>query len=235
MKLKKHIPIEGFVTTLTGLKIGGTVETAGIGETDNPIIRHPVTGFPYIPGSSLKGKIRSLLELNKDCCKDTTQKTGEPCWCTECTICKLFGSNIAHRQVNRSNIEPTRLIFRDSVLTDESWNELNEALPGAFVEVKSEIAIDRKTGTTSGGLRQFERVPEGYQFEFSVILRVFEEDLSSPNGREFLSYLADGIEMLEKDCLGGCGTRGYGQVKFTVSEDVESESLSEHIRKIELS
>jgi len=222
MKIIKHAEITGTITCLTGLKIGGTKESAGIGETDNPIIRHPITRLPYIPGSSLKGKLRSLLELKHS---PQAQASGKPCECSECDICALFGSGTQQRGRREeaeklASLGPTRLVFRDAMLTEESQKELQEALPGAFVEVKTEIAMDRRTGATKqGSLRQQERIPENTSFDFAFTLRLFEEDFKSKHSENYLNMLAEGLEMLEKDYLGGCGTRGYGQVKLSSLED----------------
>mgnify|MGYP005835126327 CR=1 FL=1 len=234
MKIAKYTEVRSTITALTGLKIGGTKETAGIGETDNPIIRHPITRLPYIPGSSLKGKLCSLLELKYS---QNTQNSGNPCDCAECDICALFGSGIKRNKTAESLLQklgPTRLVFRDALLNVESRDELKE-LPGAFVEVKSEIAMNRKTGATkTGSLRQQERVPEGTSFDFDFTLRLFDEDLkkdgNNPSRAEiYLDLLAEGFEMLEKDYLGGCGTRGYGRVEISSCED-EPRPLHEYLR-----
>lgn len=219
MKLKEYAGIKGKIICKTGLRIGGTVETVGIGETDNPIIRHPVSRRPYIPGSSLKGKLRSLLEIKYS---PRTQETGRPCDCAECEICALFGCGDP-----RKGKEPTRLIFRDALLTKESAESLNDALPGSFVEVKTEIAMDRKKGSTrTGSLRQQERVPEGTEFHFTISVRMFEED--EGDRRLYFDRLGEAFEMLEKDYLGGSGTRGYGQVVVT-TEDGQT-PIADYIR-----
>ena len=219
MKLKDYAEIRGKITCKTGLRIGGTVETVGIGETDNPIIRHPITRMPYIPGSSLKGKLRSLLETKYS---SRTQETGEPCDCASCEICSLFGCGKSAKGKG-----PTRLIFRDAALTEKSAQLLSDALPGSFAEVKKEIAMDRNKGSTrTGSLREQERVPEGTEFDFSISVRMFEEDES---GRSlYFDRLAEAFEMLEKDYLGGSGTRGYGQVLVT-TEDGQT-PIANHIR-----
>ena len=59
--------IKGKIVCETGLHIGGITEGVEIGGVDLPVIRDSLTEIPYIPGSSLKGKLRHLLEweLNK--------------------------------------------------------------------------------------------------------------------------------------------------------------------------
>lgn len=205
MKLEKYIEITGVVHCVTGLRIGGSKDTLGIGETDNPIIRNPITRLPYLPGSSLKGKIRSLLELKHS---PDSQRNGKPCACGNCDICSLFGCGDA-----KKGNEPTRLIFRDAYLTEESAEKLKQALPGSYVEVKTEIAMDRKTGKAQqGALREQERVPEGTEFQFSMLIRFFDED--EKRIKKFYSLLAEAFDMLEQDGLGGSISRGYGQVEI---------------------
>lgn len=205
MKLTEQVEIRGIIECLSGLKIGGTKETAGIGETDNPIIRHPITRHPYIPGSSLKGKLRSLLEWKY---REECQNTGRPCSCGKCEICAMFGSNDI-----KTTMHPTRLIFRDAHLTEDSRTLLEEALPGTFIEEKTEIAMDRSKGATrQGSLRQQERVPSGTTFAFCISMRVF--DIDKDNKKKYLTFLNEAMNMLEKDYLGGSGTRGYGKVRF---------------------
>lgn len=214
MKLKEYIEIQGTILLKEGLRVGGTKEAVGIGETDNPIIRHPITRNPYIPGSSIKGKIRSLLEQKYS---EVSQRTGRPCDCASCFICSLFGCG----NPSKGN-EPSRLIFRDANLVDESEKELKEALPGSLAEVKTEIAMDRNKGRTiTGSLRQQERIPAGAKFNFSFTVRLFEED--NAKRKEYFGKLSEAFEMMEKDYLGGAGTRGYGQVEFLTKD------LSKHM------
>jgi CRISPR-associated protein Csm3 len=221
MKLKEYVEIKGAIVLKEGLRVGGTKEAVGIGETDNPIIRHPITRMPYIPGSSVKGKIRSLLEQKYS---EVSQKTGRPCDCASCFICSLFGCGSPQK-----GNEPSRLIFRDANLVAESQRELEDALPGSFVEVKTEIAMDRNKGRTiTGSLRQQERIPAGAKFDFSFTVRLFDED--NPKRKEYFTKLSEAFEMMEKDYMGGGGTRGYGQVEF-LTRDM-SKHMFEYLRQL---
>jgi len=222
MKLDGHKIIEGQILCLNGMKIGGTKEAGGIGETDNPVIRHPVTRLPYIPGSSLKGKIRSIMEMSD--ANTTTQKTGKPCDCGRCDVCMLFGCGNA-----QNSTQPTRLIFRDAMLDEKSQQDLEEALPGSFVEVKTEIQMDRLAGKAQrGALRQQERIPAGAKFNFSISMRLFAED-SAETRKRFMKKLASAFEMLENEYIGGCGTRGYGQVKVF---SADGKPMAEHLKSL---
>ena len=62
MQLIKIQTLEGTLELLSGLRIGASEGEIRIGGVDNQVIRNPINNEPYIPGSSLKGKVRSLLE-----------------------------------------------------------------------------------------------------------------------------------------------------------------------------
>lgn len=205
MQLKKHMEIKGSILCVTGLRIGGSNDDIEIGGLDNPILRHPVTGLPYIPGSSLKGRMRALLELKYS---KQTQQTGEPCSCGECKICMVFGTHRARE----SRLGPTRIIVRDSFLTSKSIEELKQANQEKgiyYSEIKYENLISRKTGK-AGHPRPVERVPSGAEFEFEIILRIFKED----NEKEITELVREGLFLVQKEYLGGSGSRGYGKVSF---------------------
>lgn len=192
--------IEGEITLVTGLHIGGSKETGEIGGLDNPVIK-TVKGVPYIPGSSLKGKIRCLLER-----KHLNLENGDPCGCGKenCVICNLFGSHSA------GNKTLTRLIVRDSFLDEEHFRkEFGEILEGEYTEEKTENIIDRIKGIALYP-RTMERVPAGAKFKFSSIISFYEND----NIKELTTRFIEGLRLLEDDYLGGSGTRGYGQIKF---------------------
>lgn len=209
--IQQYIEISGTLQCLTGLHIGGNKDDIEIGGMDNPVIRHPVTKQPYIPGSSLKGKIRSLLEYKYG----KVTEDGKPCGCVQrdCPVCVLFGPHIQSRDKQNHGLGPTRLLFRDAALLPESIEYLapmtEEGLE--YAEIKTENIIDRKTGRAADrGLRSQERVPAGAKFEFHLMLRVFEGD----HAAQMLDRVREGLLLLEQDYLGSSGSRGYGQVKI---------------------
>lgn len=208
MKLSKFISVEGTLICETGLRIGGTKE--GIpepGSPENTVIRHPITSLPYIPGSSLKGKMRSLLELDPSS-NAKIEADGKPCKCGNCLVCKVFGSH------GMQGKEMTRILVRDCQLTEKSEEALREAQEERglnFVEVKSENIINRKTGVAADrGLRTQERVPAGTEFNMKVTLKIFDDD----NKDEILQFIQKGLSLLQKDYLGSSGSRGYGKIKI---------------------
>ncbi|MBM4047463.1 MAG: type III-A CRISPR-associated RAMP protein Csm3 [Planctomycetes bacterium] len=207
LKLKKYVRITGTLTCRSGIRIGGSKEDVEVGGMDNPVIRHPLTKLPYIPGSSLKGKLRSLLEYAEG--KVTTEGSGEPCKCAQedCLVCRVFGPHKAPKH----SLGPSRIILRDAPLTDE-WAEKLKPLLGQglnYVEVKTENMIDRRTGVATNP-RPVERVPSGAQFALNISVRVFEAD----EEKKILDFIERGLQMLQSDTLGGSGTRGYGWVKL---------------------
>ena len=216
MKLKDITEIKGTISLISGLHIGAGDMEMKIGGTDNPVIKHPHTLEPYIPGSSIKGKVRSLLEVKSGLMGKTG---GRPLSLknlqglsgdqeNDCRkILKLFGSSGADREETES-IGPTRASFADCPL-DGNWRESAKDRRLALTEVKSENSINRIKGTAENP-RFTERVPADTVFAFSVSLKLFEED----EGEGLLETLLGGLKLLEMDALGGSGSRGYGRIKF---------------------
>lgn len=194
--LVKKIIINTHLEVKTGLHIGGSSDSVEIGGIDNPVIKVGTkNGQPYIPGSSLKGKIRSLLEQIKGKSKIGSDED----------INKLFGYS--------KTKTISKIIVRDAYLTDNSLSDLEEKkdfLDMPYTEAKWENVIDRINGTADHP-RQMERVPAGVIFNVEFVINVWDND---NNGEELFNLLKKGIKALELDYLGGSGTRGYGKVKF---------------------
>jgi len=200
--------IKGTIIIRSGLHIGGSKDEIKIGGIDNPVIKNPFDNEPYIPGSSLKGKIRSLLEWQFG----TMTEDGKPTDVTKnysdnaLKIAKLFGngSTIQDKKLAKE-IGPTRISFADCNLRNKK--DLLER--NALTEEKIEVTINRLTGSVGGGgPRHMERVPSGAKFAFSVTLMKLEND------EDFEPILALGMKLLELTNLGGSGSRGYGKIEF---------------------
>ncbi len=212
MKITNIIPISGVIHVLSGLHIGAGKDTIEIGGLDQPIIKHPITGAPYIPGSSLKGKMRSLLEVyffvdRPDTRRYVASDKGVPCGCgkRDCPSCVIFGPGPSADKKTVAT-GPTRLIVRDAVLTEADQKAFDKgSLP---MEIKYENIIHRVKGIAEHP-RPLERVPAGVRFDFSLSFKVFEGD--DPN---LIDYVYKGLRLIELDALGGCGSRGCGQVRF---------------------
>ncbi len=211
MMLYGRIFIRGEIEARTGLHIGGSGGAFSIGGVDNTVIIDQLTRQPYIPGSSLRGKMRSLTE--KYLGRVTGQKIAqiEIHSCREskgsyatCPICNIYG--ITAEDFNL----PTRLIVRDVPLEPKSAERLQAAqtsLP--YTEVKTEVAIDRVTSQATP--RDVERVPAGAVFgpmELVYNLYDLKRDI------DWLAVLLDGMQLLEDDYLGGMGSRGSGKIVF---------------------
>ncbi|MCP1123841.1 type III-A CRISPR-associated RAMP protein Csm3 [Bacillus sp. 3103sda1] len=212
MKVVKIIEITGIIKCETGLRIGGSKDSIEIGGLDNPIIRQPLTDLPYIPGSSVKGKLRSLLEgvYGRKPKSSHPRAAGEPCGCAHetCLVCRVFGP---HKN-SHHKLGPTRLLVRDFKLTNESRESLQHANASKgmfYTEIKTENIIVRTTGTADKP-RTFERVPEGAEFDLKMVLKIYDKD----NQEQVINFIKQGLKLLESDYLGGSGSRGYGQVSF---------------------
>jgi len=235
MKFVKNMTFQGSILCRTNLHIGGTKESAEFGEIDNPIIRNPLSYLPYIPGSSLKGKMRSLLERIYS---PQTQKYGFPCYCGSCAICVLFGKGLTRDKNDndtpkRNETGPTRLIFRDALLSRDYSKEQLSTLLNPDECVKTEVVMDRNKNTVSkiGGPRPVEFVPEGVKFDFEVVLQVFQED--EENLHDYLEIIAEGFKLLEDNYLGGCGSRGYGKVEVHHIDDKgETKPMHEYLHEL---
>lgn len=212
MKLTNIVEIKAKLVLETGLHIGAGDSEMHIGGIDNSVIKHPITQSPYIPGSSLKGKIRTLLEWRSGAVqnapltvKDITKSPEEVK-----NILRLFGisGDTKNSEQEVAEIGVSRLAFWDCALNSD-WEKAIRDDNQLLTEAKSENTIDRIT-STAGNPRQTERVPAGAEFDFKLMLRQFEGDKP-----ELLELVLKGLKLLELDSLGGSGSRGYGKVKFT--------------------
>ncbi len=211
MKLCAIQSITGQIRLRSGLHIGAGKDTVEIGGLDQPIVKNPLTGEPYIPGSSLKGKMRSLLETAVFMGRsEATRKAvlaGRPCDCglPSCPICTLFGAHKAPSECD-PHLGPTRLLVRDACLTKQYADMFKEGrLP---MEIKNENTINRVKGVAENP-RPLERVPAGVCFDLNIALKVYEGD--SP---DLANWVFKGLRLVTLDALGGCSSRGSGQVAF---------------------
>lgn len=220
MKLTAIQKLTGTLELVTGLHIGSGNTEMHIGGTDNPVIKHPRTLEPYIPGSSIKGKIRSLLEWEMGVV-DITE--GSPLGFNHIQLIeskreivrpqvidllRLFGGapDLRTDEALIKEIGPTRLAFWDCSL-EETWvNEMNSRNL-LLTETKMENVINRIRGVAEHP-RNTERVPAGARFDFNLTIRQHD-------GEELMEIVWRGLTLLELTGLGGSGSRGYGKIKFT--------------------
>lgn len=221
MKLKKVISLEGQIEALTGLHIGVSSDIIEIGGIDSPVIKHPLKNEPYIPGSSLKGKMRSLLEwyLGKVEVEINNGKAkGNVCSCgkKECQICRIFGVS----SNNNNGIGPARLVVRDAFL-NKDWKNKAQENNFLLTEYKTENNIDRITAKANP--RTMERVTPGALFDFNIIYKVFElnDDISD---EEYFDYVLGALKLVEYDYLGGGGSRGSGKIRFINLVKIDSDT-----------
>lgn len=229
IKLLGYIKITGEIEALTGLHIGGTADSIDKGGIDHPVIKNPVTNEPYIPGSSLRGRIRSLLEQrNAMRHKAKLSEMASGIWmevykneqdAKKSEVCRVFGNSMSERNVL------SVLIVRDALYTEDTRKKyMQGGLP--ITEAKMEIAVDRITAHALP--RTIERVPAGARFAFEIIYKVqtyengkFEinsQDDNTKSDEKLKSDLINIIWALKQiethDGLGGNTSRGHGQIKI---------------------
>ncbi len=217
IKLEGRIFITFNIKAQTGLHIGGSDTGIEIGGVDKTVIRDRLTNHPYIPGSSLRGKMRSLLEKYQglvqnqrigqgwihSCQKDESEKY------RNCDVCQVFGV-----PGERDFGTPTRLVVRDAHMTGDSAKTLQDRTELPYTEAKTEVSIDRVTSAANP--RQFERVPAGAVFGPAELLYTVYNgsDCDPRKDIERVATVLEGLQLLEDDYLGGQGSRGAGQVEF---------------------
>jgi len=223
-KLVNITTITGTIKLKSGLHIGGGDASMKIGGIDNEVIKHPITNEPYIPGSSIKGKVRTLLEwklglvgINNGKPANITKKYPTDKEKTNALkIAQLFGNggDIKDNEELSKQVGSTRVSFNDCSLVEK-----------IKTEVKFENSINRITSKADNP-RQTERVPSGAKFDFEVSIKVFEND------NNLVELLKEGLKLLELDSLGGNGSRGYGKIKFENLKE-NGNDIQEDFEKIE--
>ncbi len=207
--LKAKLFIKGKIKILTGLHIGGSSTALDIGGIDSNIIKTSA-GVPFIPGSSLKGKMRALYGISKGY-SDIKNDDKE--------MKKVFGEGATEHS------ERTRLIVRDSFLDIVDFNSRKNSdfseLELQYTEGKWENTINRVDSTANP--RQLERIPAGAIFDFEFVYSIFnEQDV------ENLNILLTSMRLLQDDYLGGSGSRGYGKIEFSCFEKTKFKTTNEY-------
>lgn len=204
------IEITGTIEVVTGMHIGGSSAFSAIGAVDSPVVKDMQTGHPMIPGSSLKGKMRSLLAKQYN-----SYVAENPDDDAECLV-SLFGC------AKKNHVHTSRVLFSDSMMSN--WDELKAKGLTSQTEIKFENSIKRTTAVANP--RQIERVIRGSKFPLSILYEVKDEE-TIPKDFQILS---DGFRLLQYDYLGGNGSRGYGKVRFCdLQADVVIGEVSEEV------
>src|SRR5258707_9355683 len=223
LKLIGKMMLEGEMLCEAGLHVGAGKGSLEIGGSDNPVVKDAF-GRPYVPGSSLRGKIRSLLEQSSGLAVPNelvylSRRKGQEVRIHQSDrpddeICLLFGRNpgrmerVQGEALDTSQATPARLAVFDAPLNADSITaQMRENLDDELTEVKSENAIDRITGQANP--RTLERVPAGARFRVRIVIDILHDD-----DRKLVPLVVQGLRLLEDASLGGSGSRGSGRVQF---------------------
>lgn len=210
MRLLGHKIIRGEIECTGGVHIGGSSDIMEIGGMDSPTIKDPITGLPYAPGSSTKGKGRSSLEWKHG----LLEKDGSHhkyCGNDNCPVCRIFGTSAD----SKSKIGPGRLIIRDSYPTKESIEILkklkrDKGLP--FSEEKYENSINRVDATAVP--RSIERIPAGIKLNLEMVYSIYDTGDGGIVDIENIKYIKEFLREIQRTGLGGSVHRGSGNVRF---------------------
>lgn len=205
MKRIETHTITATVTLTSGARIGGSDDVLQIGGTDLTCIKDPASGKPYLPGSSLKGKMRSALEKSTGTSEGIQPSKRGP-------IARVFGPHFDSRHQEG----PTRIRVHDAQL-----------IPGSdfTLELKTESVNNRETGTAMHP-RTLERVAPGARFGLRIDFDVYDMDRDfeyvdlaekkTHTGRDaILAIVNDGLDLLCQSGIGSGTSRGYGQIEIT--------------------
>lgn len=223
LKLIGKLIFEGEMHCETGLHIGAGKGSLEIGGADNPVVKDS-HGRPYVPGSTLRGRVRSLLEQATGLAVPSelvyiSKRKGQEVRIHQSDraddeVCILFGRSpgrmekVSGGDLESNSATPARLSVFDAPLVSESITpQMRETLDDELTEVKSENAIDRITSQANP--RTLERVPAGARFRIRMVL-----DILCPEDSSLPGLLVQGLRLLEDDTLGGGGSRGNGRVRF---------------------
>lgn len=237
---KGNLIIRGKIECLTGLHIGGSKEKMEIGGVDSIVVRSPQSDYPYIPGSSLKGKMRHLLEyisgaVNEPLEDELGQVSIHP------AIVRVFGIgadvkeqakgkqpfNKEHKEDYKEKVKDlkytglSRLTVRDAMPDEETvdmWDSLGSDLH--YTEYKAENTLDRLTSAANP--RFIERVVEGSKFDFEMVYTAYsyEDDKYVEQVKKDVQNILRALRLLEASALGKSGSRGYGKIAFHLMEPV---------------
>lgn len=197
--LKQRLIIEGYIEALTPLHVGaGGPELTG---EPIPVIKG-VGGRPYIPGSSIKGKVRSEVErlarsLGLKVCSppDVKRMCGSNVNREDdlCVACRIFGT--AGGKLSMAS----KVKFRDAF---PEGDVRPQERPG--------VAIDRDRGAVEPRrLYTLEVVPEGTRFRLEVVCENIED-------HELKMLMSAMVRGLSDTGLGGHVSRGLGKVRAVI-------------------
>lgn len=243
-RFKANVLIHGKIRCMTGVHIGdGSAGGAGglgfgTGGIDYSVVRDPISDYPYIPGSSIKGRMRSLLEsaMGKITTGGDVYTGRHGRVQDDDPILRIFGTPIDYDR--RIIAGPACLLVRDARpdgTTKKMMDEIEIKLGLPKVEVKSEVALNRITSRIEKGRRRIERIPAGSLFDFEMLFSISDRDKRSVDDIDLIDHFFLAMRLVEETSLGGGGSRGSGRIEFylgsPVIRSVHDYRAGRHIKK----
>ena len=239
-KFENKTIIKGTLTAIDPIHIGAaSKESLNPVEIDSAVLKDS-NGNPVIPGSSLKGVVRSRFEEvlrasgmrvcdihnenDPDCASKrfiretkgsnaSLLEQAQSYYKKSCEACRLFGG----RQF------AGKLHFKDCSYIGET--------PCKF-EKRDGVGIDRITGAAKQGVKyDFEIIPKGTKFDFELIAENLDE-----KQQKYLNLIIDwlcgkGITDTDYLAVGGKTTRGLGRIRLDILENT-SKTAADYIKEI---
>lgn len=208
-KYNKPVILNYKIKLLSGLHIWWSKETLKIGWIDSPVVKHPITNEPYIPWSSIKWKMRALIEMTEWEYTKKTNKDGK----IEYWPSANLANNIAKSFGCAGDIKiASRILVEDFVLTDK-WKKIFEELRTDFYEDKAENSVPRFLSGNANP-RHIERVPANVEFEWKIVLTAVEDWNYPIKEEELRTILNNWIKLIESFWIGWWVSRWNGRIKF---------------------
>jgi len=191
---------------------------------DSEVVKHPITNEPYIPWSSIKGRMRALIEMTR---WEYGEKTNKK-WETEYhsvedpnnKVAKAFGCAWKDEKIaSRILVEDFKLVIDDKIKEYCEFDENNNLIKvrSDFYEDKAENSVPRFL-SWSANPRHIERVPAWVEFEWKIVLTPVEGWNYGITAEELKAILNEWIRLVENFWLGGGVSRWNWRIIFLNNE-----------------
>lgn len=186
--------IEACLTTVSSLYIGAGADREAGGSRDLPVLRNALDDMPIVPGSSLRGRMVTLLKAH---CPDAI--AGEETAAQALAI--LFGTPGKRSALSFWDCQP-----------EVPWAYEHRAAGLALTHWRSEQAPmpDKRLV-----FRRRELISAGVRFRFRLTLLAAQAENAGLPTQAALDRVRQGLLLMEQHGIGGATVRGFGRVAFS--------------------